>query len=485
MNDEMHNKAMNETLLSIGGVYLHQSHAFYVDYTTDYTAEETKLMHQLLENSELTDWREIAYTLTSRHEENHFLNHLVSPTLAFVDDLNDIYMSTCAYLLQDLSREMHGPIQRPLVLESTEGLLKECFRERVECLCRLKRAQNQLLFWCDKIGDVVDRLNYAIDVIALSKGIRDSELGRVVTKLPEDLPIAPDKFTTLHILEALARLIEFWSLSELKAKPQVIQSWQKAKLWGPYVPGLARACGPLGQDLGTLALNLSLRGPFFPFSEPREFLLEDFHPVLLLPRIVNFFENEFRVCKIKPSDTEQFSDYCCQLAARAIRKFDLVEDVSRFSANQEALEIKFKDEFPEIYSSPHYKRYLQDRAHVQRKRVRYYKRYNEDPLCVFEQPVVTVDKFFTKDNVIGCDIDFLKQPEEDRATLTQYDVKLYGGTLADWVLFNDESAMDLAGKVIRAVAMSSGRHPPDNPKEYLLKHAMISQGQRLKVDIAF
>lgn len=456
-----------QDILTFSGIYLYQSNAIFINHPIDALLRQREEAPTLLARGGLHGWREIEVLLTLRHEENHFVNFLASPLLSFMGDLNDIYMSQFSHMFRQWVADNQGTPTEPLAQASVEGRLCEPVKRQVDMLSRLKMLRHLLLFESGTISDAVERLNTALGMIAVSKGLSPTDVGRVTTNLPDSCPFHSDRLTTLHILEGLARLIESYSLQEFRVSPSGRADWTRRKIVGQYKPALEHVINVLGWDLGAVALNLCLRGQFFPFLQEQSLDFEEFHPPALLERIVRFMEGEASARSIggQPSEAQVLDIIAC-----AIERFDLNTEAESFARNQAALDRRFPQAFPEIYGSEHYQSYREEHCRFQDKRGSIYDEALSNPLCIFEKPVATADRYFAVDGVMGVDHDYVNALlHRSNMLTTAHDRKLFVCGLADKLLYNDPVGLEMSVRVIRAMTKSAGIELGQEPQAFLLR----------------
>ncbi len=460
---------MNDKPLNLAGIYLYQSNLIYVNVSTSELLAQQAMYPTIVQQGRLDNWRLISNLLTIRHEENHFLNFLTSPYLAFIDDLNDIYNSAFIYLFDDWRSKTRRAVSMPIVVEAVSGLLSEDLARKVDVLSLLRRLRQLLLFESSTIETVLERLNFALGAIAASKGL--PSVARVTSQLPYETFMGPTYLSTSHILETLARLIEDCSLYEFKASADTSDDWIRTNIFGIYQPGWY-FLNSIGVDIGSVVLNLSLRGKFFPFLDTGEILLEDFHPALLSRRVAAFVDEQLEEYgpELSSPNTTAMESFCADIIQQIIKKFDLVVDADAFAHNQTVLESNFGAAFPSIFFSDNYQHYVMERSNLQRKRVSYFAEFRRNPLCLFEKPVVTVDEIIVGDGVLVRNNAILEAKRITGGLFTEYYGKLFGGSLADWIVYGDTSMLDISENVYNSLHQSAGREPKQNLREFLIKN---------------
>lgn len=384
---------MADELLTIGGVYIFQSNAIFVNSLDASLNAEISIANQIKQGkSSLNDWRTLTYLLALRHEENHFLNFLTSPYLSFLDYLNELYASNFNHMVKKWLPSRGDIISQPIYEIPPEDLEPE-IRVNVAMMSSMRDIITELLFRPTTVNNLVESLNFALKSLAYSKGLNPTDIMTVSTKLPEETLIGNGRYYTLNIIEALARMIEWYSIYELGASRAVQDDWMDNKIWGQYRPAFEAVLTYAGTDLGAIALNLSLRGRFFPFVGPGEILIEDFHPVLLLDRILNIVPTFLskRSKSAKPFISLLTEGELVEFVNTIVSQFDLITDPTEFQANEDALDSRFAEEFPEIANHEGYRLSKKEKDKFQIKRSKYYEEFNKNPLCLFEKPIVSVD----------------------------------------------------------------------------------------------
>ena len=193
-------------------------------------------------------------------------------------------------------------------------------------------------------------------------------------------------------------------------------------------------------------MNLSLRGRFFPFSTEGEILLEDFHPALLLPRIIKFVFETYDIVAInRIPDRATFWAVVGEITHETISRFGLVNDSGGFDLNVRALGLHFEREYPEIASSASYRDYLNERARMQSLRCIYYDVVSKDPGALTER-IILPDRIFMLDGVIDEDIG------THRYYPSGHDKRFHRCCFADWILFGDCESRDTLCAINNSVA---------------------------------
>jgi len=305
---------------------------------------------------------------------------------------------------------------------------------------------------------VIKVLNRTIVGIGTSTGLTADKVATVSSNLDPDTVIG-DSFTTLNIIEGLARSAEHAFLyEELKATCETRSDWGIHNVWGPYTPALTYTIEHLKDwAFATQTLMLSLQGRYFPFLGAETILLEDFHPVLLLPRIVERMAEQ-----IVRQQARRFSDGVWVINAERAghlfeelrREFKLVTSADDFWSNWLASIKNFESDFPHLARGEVYRNKVKERELLHTWRKEWFEEARSQPLhkpikypsiSVFRDGPAGAPEILKDDNDA-----YIREGNEGYLHAASIEI-LLNCAIADYILFHDDTAWKTTAQFCRGL----------------------------------
>lgn len=442
--------------MQFSGIYLNQSNSIFVRRKEKSLQEHFEIYdHHRATGKALLDWREIDTLLIRDHEESHFQNLQISPFLSFFEDLHDLYGSAFYYLCQNLRESGKTSFKSPLIDQS---FITEFDNYRlIQTISSFGEKS-----WLGNFNDVneyVDQFNFLIKCIGSSKGLKVNNLSQVIWDRSEDLSKI-ELMDITSIVEGLARSSEKYILKNANASQNCWNDWAQNKLgsyYGTVINYLERKFK--SQNIAAFAMNLSLRGHFFPFTKMVEFKLEEFFPSILLPRIVEYIDQNFDIESIELiSNPDEYWEKCNNIITCIIEKFNLVNDSVGFDLNWESLNRNFNSAFPDISNHSENVRYEDERKRYNSMKNAYYVKVKSEPCSCIER-LITPERIFYEGRVYS---------EKKMTFPSRHDWRFIHCCFADWVIFGNDSSIQILNLMFSSLQLKSFNL--DNPvlaaKEY-------------------
>jgi len=473
------------------GLYLFQNNCVLINMSGNTIVRAINILDSLGKKSTCNDHEAVTFHITYRHESNHFINTIASPWMVFMDDISDFYMSSLSHAL---GRHGSGKLDRPI----TKTALRPEVAERVG-RAQLCRETKWLMFGANPtVGELVDHINQLIPLIALSRGCASSDCVTMVSDLPRNRRISHDGWTVLNLMEALARCSEISLLDKLGLTNTMFDQWM-SRAFGTgdlsayavlFVPLIAR----LPIDIASVILTLAMRGSFYPYLGPANIRLEDVHPVLLLERMSEYAEKQYRsglelrsgfqsaqkifVNARAKEAFERGAEYgkhletLCKEVVDALRKkFRLVKNPDEFLHNRNALDFNFPAVFPEVSESAQYRALKAEVQRLQTLRAIQTLAELANPLDVIHTPVVKADRFFATDMVFAASKDESALNElykTNDGPILAHDRRLLVTALGEWAIFGDRPMIDTSTMIAGILnKYYAGGYAPYDPEEAL------------------
>jgi hypothetical protein len=327
-----------------------------------------------------------------------------------------------------------------------------------------------MLFDNPTIGQMIYLINNCIELIANSKGISINSVATVKSRYPSDRRVSSRDWTVLNIVEALARAAEMAILDGFHASPRAVEKWYRAGLFHKsmetYSTVYLSLLRPYPLDLMVVLLISSLRGSFFPFVGRHDVYLEDFHPVMLLERMIpatlgkidltlddsnvdsTFIQAAYESAKTffghhtSTSYRQRMEAACRHMWSILVRDFSLVTDSAPFESNQKELERKFADAFPQVAASFQFRNYLLERQRLSALRKINLSQEAKDIVKVIHNPPVYSDRFLVSDCIFSNnDAALEKLYKANKGPLLALDRRLLNTAVGEWLVFGQTSLL--------------------------------------------
>ena len=172
--------------------------------------------------------------------------------------------------------------------------------------------------------------------------------------------------------------------------------------------------------------------------------LEDFHPVALLHRMMEFFDRQKLYIQRSGWTTASLLSHYTDVLMRLKGEFNLDRSSAEFLDNETALESRFPQAFPEVWESKGFQSYLLERKTLHERRAVALDEEASDPMVLADAAPIEPDRFLTRDAVFARD-DAVLEGLYDASPwypLLDHDVRMLRGAVADWIVYGQRDTLD-------------------------------------------